>query len=178
MRQMVKTIFILVGLVALSCGNVAIAQPPIQVVSIDGLAFMPIESSSTYTSMFSNCLIPLSGGTFRYPISTLPNGSTVKFIELIYRDTNPNTGCSLYFSEKTIIESTNSSFVKIRVDGDVNTGKYQILKSSESSIILDYSQHFYYLDWNTSATSGVSLCGARVYYQPPNSLSYLPHVTK
>lgn len=178
MRHSCKLISILVGLIALTCPSVVMAQPPMLVLSIDGLAFTPTESSLTYSSMFSNCLIPSAIGAFRYPINTLPNGSTVKYIELIYKDSNAAAGSSLTFNEKTLTESSISSYAKINITENVNINKYQFLKSDEYSIVLDYSQHFYYLDWHASATSGLSLCGARVYYLPPSSATYLPVLKK
>ena len=178
MRIRSKVVCGLVVLVALIWANGAMGASTTKVMSVTGLGFKPISTSQAYAAG-GVCLYPGGGGyTFHYPVN-LPDGSTVKQIELTFIDNDDALDSSL-FLRKTETTPTNTMNTTTIVEANESSSSSTLIQSEKSvevSELIDNSKYFYHLSW-AGGPGYLVLCGARIYYLPPTSATYLPLINK
>jgi hypothetical protein len=165
-------------LIALFWTNGAMGASTNKVMSVTGLGFKPISTSQAYAAG-GICLYPEGGGyTFHYPVN-LPDGSTIKQIELTYIDNDDTWDSSLLLrkTETTQTNNMNTTTIVEVNEKTISSTLIQSQKSIEISELIDNSKYFYHLSWG-GGPGYLVLCGARVYYSPPNSGTYLPLIKK
>lgn len=142
---------------------------------IMGSHLLPRRSDLQYTYNSYGCL-SITGGTgnrMQFPVA-LPDGSRIKSMDVIYRDTS-GSNLTVWLSRYDPGVS-NSDIIAVSSSGTAGAGT---ASSSEISHVVDNSQGAYSLIYSWSGVTGSSLqiCGIRVNYIDPFHASFLPSVS-
>lgn len=177
----IAQLFGIVFLLTLLLTPVVSAQPAMQYLNIVGTAFNAQSSTQTYDNAGTCLFRTNSDNNFIYPLS-IPNGSTIKYLQQFYFDSNPATLSSL--SLRKYDPSAGGTYTVLSSVASPDDAGYGNIISSELNITVDTTctadpQCFYALYWSTLAVNNtVRICGARVHYIPPFGALALPLIQR
>jgi hypothetical protein len=142
-----------------------------------GSHLRPRNSSVEYVYDLNGCMhITNAGGGTRlqFPV-LLPDGSTIKSMDIIYNDTSASNLTVFLSAYDPGVDDTDIILLKSTGDTGVGTAS-----SSEISYSVDNSQEAYSVNYSwTDITDGtLQICGIRINYVDPFYTSLLPAALK
>lgn len=140
-----------------------------------GSHLRPRNSSVEYAYDGSGCMyITNAGGGTRlqFPV-LLPDGSTIKSMDIIYNDTNASNLTMVLSAYDPGVDDTDIIVLKSTGDTGIGTNS-----SSEISYSVDNSQEAYSLNysWTDVTDDTLQICGIRINYNDPFYAALLPTV--
>ena len=176
--RQVKMLFGLVNLSLLVWGSTAMGQPAMHFYNVTGQDFVPICASGGKTITSRGCFKKTNCSLFSFPVN-LPNGSVVKYLEMFFIRHDESMVLNYNYLNLMKIDPGVSQTYLIDIQNSGPTGPdVQRKKSSELSDIINNQNYFYQLLYEALSPADVELCGARIYYQLPSNMSYLPMMVK
>jgi hypothetical protein len=143
---------------------------------VTGSALRPRTSDVTYTVYWTGgCSYATSddGHVWNTPLH-LPQGATVKYLRMYYRDTSASNS-SGWFSLYDLYGGLVDEWL-VQSTGDTGEG------FRDTDLIdhtINYNSYSYLLNWRPNdASSDMQLCGFRIFYERPPTAVALPFVPK
>jgi hypothetical protein len=146
---------------------------------VSGATLRPRQSTTTVDYDSLGCTFVTTSEAILNTELHIPDGSVIKYLRLYYKDTS-NTGRVRAFltryqpgqeADDMVLATSTASFA----------GGFGIAVSQELTAVVDNQLNAYTLiGWPTSASSSLQVCGIRIAYYAPASItaSYLPSVIK
>jgi hypothetical protein len=147
-----------------------------QYYNVAGTDFVPMCANGGKDNPTPNgCFKKINCGRFSFPVN-LPNGSIVKYLEMFF--IRHDTSMVLNYNYLNLMKfdpgvASSPYLIDIQDSGQVGP-EVQRRKSNEQSELIDNQNFFYQFLYEAASLSDVEFCGARIYYYPPSSSSYLP----
>ena len=107
----------------------------------------------------------------------LPDDAVIKYLRVYYRDTNAVNGVEGYVTRYQ--PGVGTADLIHTGSSDAFVGGYGFVVSAEITEVVNNTVHAYTLiGWPDDASVNNQICGLRVAYYSPTTLTYLPTLTK